>query len=56
MEVYPQSALSNIFLPMQYTDFFYRSKNRKKLLKKKSIFFKVFTQNIHCGYMLELPR
>ena len=58
MEVYPQSVLRNTFLPMQYTDVFYRSKNRKILLKKKSVFFffKVFAQNIHCGYMLEPPR
>ena len=55
MEVYPQSVLSNTFLPMQYTDVFYRSKNRKNLLKKKICFFKVFAQNIHCGYMLEPP-
>ena len=57
MEVYPQSVLSNTFLPMQYTDVFYRSKNRKILLKTKiCFFFKVFAQNIHCGYMLEPPR
>ena len=42
MEVYPQSALSNTFLSMQYTDVFYRSKNRKKLLKKNLFFFSKF--------------
>ena len=52
MEVYPQSDLSNTFLPMQYTDVFYRSKNRKILLEKKNLFFFFFSKFLLKTYIV----